>query len=109
MLERRKAYIEFHSTNSCTITTTFRQKSFNLKPYDVVDLITLKKVKSSFDAYVNPPCAFYAFFGEVSDGRKYLMAEVYAVTDPSGRPNSWGCSDIYDENKKVFEGTIWKP
>lgn len=98
-IERRKAYIEFTSKNTCTITTPLKQKSFKLEKDDVIDLIELKKITSW-----NYP--FYACAREDGCHDQGWALYVNAVIKDDGIPQPWGWVGIKDPSMK-FEGNIW--
>jgi len=114
MIFRRKAYIDFSTKEKCQITTSMRQKIMTLKDGDIIDLIELKKVKTDFHVVHNPPCSLYAIISLFEDAdpdkpknvHSFLIAEVFAVINPTKKPKKWGSASLYT-GAKLFEGNVW--
>ena len=108
-IEKHKAYIDFSSQATCQITTIFRQKTFDLKDGDIIDLVKLEKVTTDYNPFTSPPCAFFATCSELDDKNhpKYIIIEVWALIDISNQPEIWGQVDLYQGPTGLYEGRIW--
>jgi len=109
-IEKRKAYIDFLGVEKCQITTLFVQKTLNLEDGDIIDLVTLKKVKWSYDPLDTPPCSFFGIAHILNknkkEGPKHIILRIYARTNPFKEIDSWGHVSIY-ENQKNIKGRIY--
>lgn len=80
---QRRAYFEFSGKTHLTITTTLRQKAFQLDEDCMIDLVSLKKIKGTSWVITGAPSNFFAVF-EWDEASDCYIGEVV------GRINSQG-------------------